>query len=651
MSRLTILATSLLWALLLPTSAAFLTRASGNNKQLEQPTGESQDALMPTSNRFSQSPGMRMTQTGESDSGDSLDVVLFGVGDLRMDDHEGLYQAIQAARGDNRQQKKILPLVILDDACLSSIPGAGSHTIDTANMLVAALEDLQTGLKSQLGLDLQVVSPSQPSSLEETLEQVLKEHAHGYGADNIHVHLHDLGDADNGMGYSPYSQLQQHDSSSALFKIVPWTANLRNKPWATVDSLPDRYPEFTSKFATDAPALPMTTPKNSDIESVLLMNNNIPTAEELTERLASTLNLDPVVMKAEINTGMFQSHWGGLDSKSVGETKVLDNLKVFVEECQEDDTLWAQHPQNVAKGCPRNEQSLEHASVEWFLEGNSNEQGIPNTNNLLAGEGMTRYLAAPLLLGTVSPRRIWHMATRPHSFFQSPLKTLVEGREWHKLLAAKNIQTRPEYQTSQPAKNGETKYGYWRWHGFLCRYAQTPLTSDNSGNLDSTSIKDGLLFFHGFGASGAQWNKAYQELSTIVNGDPLDSAVLEGLAPDLLGFGESEKPPISYSIYVWDSQCTDFIKEVAVAKQNWRSYIVGGNSIGGFSAASTAANECVTADGKELCSSGAPGTGKCQGVVLMNPAGPIKSREDVAKESGLQLTVAQITGTGALPAW
>ena len=35
----------------------------------------------------------------------------------------------------------------------------------------------------------------------------------------------------------------------------------------------------------------------------------------------------------------------------------------------------------------------------------------------------------------------------------------------------------------------------------------------------------------------------------------------------------------------------------------------------------------------------------------MNPAGPIKSREDVARESGLQLTVAQISGTGALPPW
>jgi pimeloyl-ACP methyl ester carboxylesterase len=123
-----------------------------------------------------------------------------------------------------------------------------------------------------------------------------------------------------------------------------------------------------------------------------------------------------------------------------------------------------------------------------------------------------------------------------------------------------------------------------------------------------------------------------------------------------LGFGECEKPAISYTIYVWDAQVTDFIKEVAVAKQNWKSFVVGGNSIGGFNAASTAANECATVDCKSVCSSGAPGTGRCQGVVLMNPAGPIQSREDVRKieaaaggDRSKLLTVAQVSATGALP--
>ena len=203
---------------------------------------------------------------------------------------------------------------------------------------------------------------------------------------------------------------------------------------------------------------------------------------------------------------------------------------------------------------------------------------------------------------------------------------------------------------------GETGYGYWRWHGFLCRYAHTPITRSN-GNFGK---KEGVLLFHGFGASATQWNKALKELSTIVREDPdhPPDVFLEGLAPDLLGFGQSEKPPISYSIYVWDSVCTDFIKEVAVHRQGWDSYVVGGNSIGGFSAASTAANECAEINDRSVCSSGAPGTKRCQGVVLMNPAGPIKSKEELQqmedKAQGNRaklLTVAQMTAIGALPPW
>lgn len=651
--------TFLVWILLqLATSpsAAFLTRVpvSNDDQQQQQLLAEHHETKIAHTI-------LRMSQESETSSASitnqELDVVLFGVGDLRMDDHDGLYQALHrpllAADGGTKKQRKILPLVILDDACLSNIPGVVSHTIDTANMLLEALEDLKEGLQNHLGLELQVVvtSQQQEQSTEEALQQVLEQHANGLDATNIRVHVHDLGDADNGMNYGPYSQLQSKSSLSSSFEMVPWTANLRNKPWTMVDTVPDRYPDFASKFA-DQPMSPVPTTKISAIEYTqfsLVESTGIPTPESLVERIASKLQLDPKMMKAESNTGMFQTHWGGLDSKSVGESQVLENLNVFVHECQEDDNLWVQHPQFVAKGCPRNERSLEHATYEWFL----NSSGSSETNNLLAGESMTRYLAAPLLLGTVSPRRIWHMATRQQPLFVSPLKTLVEGREWHNIFAAKNIRTRPEYQADQLANAGETTYGYWRWHGFLCRYAQTPLisTTDNSNNKAKSKeiSKEGVLFFHGFGASGTQWNKAYQELSTILTKEDPASGDVEGLAPDLLGFGESEKPPISYSIYVWDALCTDFVKDVAIAKRKWDSYIVGGNSIGGFSAASTAANECVPAEGKEVCSSGAPGTAKCQGVVLMNPAGPIKSREDAAMENEAQLTVAQICATGALP--
>ena len=283
-----------------------------------------------------------------------------------------------------------------------------------------------------------------------------------------------------------------------------------------------------------------------------------------------------------------------------------------------------------------------------------------NPGNWLAGEHMTRYLAAPLLLGTVSPRRVWHAAKQDDtgflSFRSSPLRRLVEGQEWHRRLAARNRQVEaaayPSSTTSSTSSTsvGKTVYKYWRYHGFLCRYAVTDLmaTSDNPASSSSQQQpeKEGVLLVHGFGASGAQWNKALQALA-----QQPETTAQQGLAPDLLGFGQSEKPAVSYSGYLWDAQMLDFCKEIAVHRHGWTSYVVGGNSIGGYTSMSLAA--CDTATGAEVTSSGAPGTNRCTGLVLMNSAGPVKTRDEIAREQekGLQAeTIAQATAMDGLPA-
>ena len=91
---------------------------------------------------------------------DRLDVVLFGIGDLRTDDHGGLKAAIEA--GDS----KILPLVILDSVNLANIPGAISSTLDTAAMVSSALLDLQSQLQT-LNLNLKVKSSDIESAIKE----------------------------------------------------------------------------------------------------------------------------------------------------------------------------------------------------------------------------------------------------------------------------------------------------------------------------------------------------------------------------------------------------------------------------------------------------------------------------------------------------
>ena len=184
MARLPGVATTVLWTfLLVQPTLAFLTPASveGENQKLATQL-ETRDALAFTSNRWSQIGEMKLALTSEiSEPIDNLEVVLFGVGDLRMDDHDGLNRAIQAAKDG---KSKILPLVILDDSCLSNIPGVVSHTIDTANMLLAALQDLQASMLSQLGLELQVVSPDREASLRETARRTQNIYTEKRGSEN-----------------------------------------------------------------------------------------------------------------------------------------------------------------------------------------------------------------------------------------------------------------------------------------------------------------------------------------------------------------------------------------------------------------------------------------------------------------------------------
>jgi hypothetical protein len=96
-------------------------------------------------------------------------------------------------------------------------------------------------------------------------------------------------------------------------------------------------------------------------------------------------------------------------------------------------------------------------------------------------------------------------------FYQSPLKIMVEAREWHRLLAAHHIRNNPAYQVTSSSSTGtsttthqetnaaKTHYRYWRYHGFLCRYAVTdPPGAHHSVTQDIE--KEGILMVHGFGA-------------------------------------------------------------------------------------------------------------------------------------------------------
>ena len=125
----------------------------------------------------------------------------------------------------------------------------------------------------------------------------------------------------------------------------------------------------------------------------------------------------------------------------------------------------------------------------------------------------------------------------------------------------------------------------WTWRGHRIRY-----TIEGTGQP--------LVLIHGFGASIGHWRK---------NIPVLAAAGYQVHALDLLGFGDSDKPALDYSLDLW----------VALLKDYWQEFIQQpavfiGNSIGGLLAL------MMLAEAPEMA----------KGGVLLNCAGGLNHRPD-----------------------
>lgn len=604
-----------------------------------------------------------------------LEIVLFGIGDLRVHDHQGLSSALSSGA-------HVLPLYLMDSDTLSNIPGGASHVLDTEMMVVSSLSSLSTRLKD-VGLDLHVYSSSGAEesmigfrdALCNVLDMVKKEQP---TVEDITINVCDLGDADNGMGYGPYAYLegglQDYDSSVT---VRSWGCSLRSEPWSDLNALPRQYPSYEEQYDIQNRAAIRPAPKPEPVAAgtqhiTIPSLTEIPDSRVVLDIICRSLDLDPrcaetkTLLENERNTGLYGTHWGGMDGASLSETEVLSGLQAFAS-CNEDDDSFLQSQWWQSRRLVRNGSSLEHAAIVWMQRGDSDDAFAPiKSTNLLKGEMMVRYLAAPLLFGTVSPRKVWYMASLeegkslldfiPLFKRKSVLKDLVEAREWHRCFAAKNIRS-TEHGSQGPPALGNTRASYWRYHGFLCRYEEAVIAEGKDTNVgDGDAKKEGIVFVHGFGASGSQWSKAIKSLSKYLPKELIGNETYEVVAPDLLGFGESEKPQLSYTQYLWESYVSSFVKEISVREKRWDAYIIGGNSIGGYTAMGVAADDTVPisdaiAGVNAVSASGAPGTSRCTGLVLMNSAGRILNREEVEKTTGLDalVTVGAETAGDDLP--
>ena len=624
-----------------------------------------QNTLKTTSLRFSKDD-----KTTEN----SVDIVLFGIGDLRTTDNEGLATALS-------KPGKVLPLIILDtEDTLPNTPMARTHTLDTAALLSAGIRSLQNKL-SELNMNLHVKSGK--NGVNSLMQDVLKEiRMEVPNVEHVTIHACDLGEVDNNLGYNPLSYL---DNQEAEFEVTlrSWNCHLNQDAWEDVandsKTFPSTFVDFEKKYIPDRQEDGQWESSNAIISADYEARNlkiesltGIPSLDEINDLLCIALeydlNDDDVKQKLEQdrNTGLYATHWGGLDmTDTFNEDSVLRATDVFLGQGgieEEGDEALVEELKWWSKGTEsklvRNELSLEHAAMNWMITGDSSGANNVKTANLIEGELLTRYLAAPLLFGLVSPRYMWNKANeaakaKETDFFEiivpsllksrktiEVMQTIVESREWHKLFAYKNI------LETDDKREGDLDIGYWRWHGFLCRYVISNINKSNGAGTD----KEGITLIHGFGASGSQWNKAIEELQKDFTGDQ----EVEALAPDLIGFGQSEKPSLTYTQYLWESYSSGFIKDIALGRQAWNSYTIGGNSIGGYTAMSSAADDTVVNtinnEVNYVTASGANGSTKCKGLVLMNSAGKVFKKEEIEgmATDPTGATVAEATANGLI---
>lgn len=602
----------------------------------------------------------------------SLDIVLFGAGDLRTTDHAGLETALSNGG-------KILPLCILDtEDTLPNIPMGRSHTFDTAAMLSSSLESLNGKLTLiNQELSLHVKTGAQGQRFSDLLNDIVEEIKIQFpDVEHVTIHACDLGEVDNQLGYGTLSHLRDYQDDGFV-SFNRWNCHLRSKAWEDVLSSPSSFPstflDYEKKYCLNVEkdatkGTEIST--NARAEALKIDSiNKVPSVEEISKLLCSAFdyNLNDEDTRGKLerdcNTGIFATHWGGLDTKSTfTEDHVLEATAIFLGKDSNNDgdealverlKWWS----GIESKLTRNKLSLEHSALNWMMTGGSDGSsassfGSVKTKSLIEGELLTRYLAAPLLFGLVSPRCILQKANEVEASKETTLfdnivptllknknsigaaRTLVEAREWHKLFAYKN-------KLLHNGKEDHLSVGYWRWHGFLCRYVGCVI---NKRSEDSKSIeKEGIALVHGFGASGSQWKKTITELEGTVTGEK----EVEALAPDLIGFGQCEKPSLTYTQYLWESYIASFMKDIAIGKQKWNSYTIGGNSIGGYTSMSASADDTVVnndLDSLVVTCNGADGSRKCKGLVLMNSAGKVFTKEEIesmASENGS--TVAEAT--------
>lgn len=237
--------------------------------------------------------------------------------------------------------------------------------------------------------------------------------------------------------------------------------------------------------------------------------------------------------------------------------------------------------------------SSKTSSYEDFLS-------IANGKEVSSDQFTSVFFEGEVLAGLLSPL----VALGCVSLNKLPRET-VSRKKWHMYISSL-------LSTSSP--NGWT-YEYRNWKGFIQREAHFSLQQIDDDMVKNTK-RPKVLLVHGFGGSIDQFTGLAKSLSSDFDVYALDS----------LGFGHSEKPPLSYNQYLWRDQVVDYAKRILDNCSEDESLVLVGNSIGGFTV--TAA---VAFMEKEL------GYKNRLGLVLCNSAGRLLDEPGLSNTSEEEL--------------
>ena len=554
-------------------------------------------------------PNSPTTNAGTDERKSRL-VWLTGVEDLRIHDHGGFIGAFSDALINNGDDidEAIIPVFVIDQK--THLRSRSPSVLKRLHASLTALERTISSLSKSSSIAPLVIRSGSPS-------QIIPALAHETNAVACHVVEDDVVRSMRTAQQSTCASLAEMGVN-----VVRWTNRLRQSaPWSSNES---KLPSFFPDYCELADALPIEPPDDGSTINKFMSSSGeivggtkvipsegVPSFEDLLDMaeaatpksvLEARSSRQPFCDTTEPFDTLISNNWSSEEGarKALAEYCLIGN-----------DEFTNKHfiASDAANKGSSNGKSMYASSTARILRSSSQPKEC-----LALREGPTRAFSSALNLGAISARNIVDAARNrspvtPPVFLwdkkknnnasnldtsrniaglypsdntlwgrssEGRLSDVVEWREWFHLLAQRSLrlQETDEKETIRD-KNYKTRSGdprergtvnYWRWKGqHLVRYLTFPAGKDYE-EQDEEMRDPAVLLVHGFAASGEQWERlVYSIRQGKVKANDGKDTTPPIYAVDLLGFGHSEKPGLSYTQYLWESQLVDFAIEVMEA--------------------------------------------------------------------------------------